>query len=852
MIFLDSEPESLLRSRIQIDYSSIYAIHDGPRDRTCLTLNLYSPPIFYRDQSPDPDQMTSLTSALLGLDLNLTRPVQRESVRVCSLGDSHAAAAASCYTYVINLKNQAQVKIAMKRLSEQRSAPRVSQAFHHVKDSECNFQRAMSSLVKQLAEAQGLSFAVKFQLQLLVQNGITNPIKVSHLIQPLQQMQRGMDEAKLAEGIRACGSSLPFAGPGANAGSFAVEKIISVIKEKSTSFNKKNSKYRIAKKHDHLALIYKAFVSPATTWLGGPELETKNRVIRKYPSHLDYFLRVNFCDEDGEQVRYEPRVSRNVVFYQRFKDVLSNGIPIAGRRFGFLGFSHSSLRTQTCWFVSPFYYNGSLLLAQNLIQNLGDFSHITSPAKCAARIGQAFSDAADTVSIKDVYTKEIPDVERKGHCFTDGVGTISLDAIRLVWKRFHRTRKAYAPILQIRFQGCKGLLALDATEPNKKICYRPSMNKFPSPDHADLEITGAAYKPLPMYLNRQFVKIMEDLGTDTDAIMNLQTQALAEIETTIGSPMKTANYLEKNMYGTAVGLPPLIRSLHGMGFHFKDDVFLRQVVEISTRVHLRELKHKARIPAPDAHLLFGIVDEVGFLKENEVHVILKEKKGRWRVRTGRVLITRAPAMHPGDFQIVQAVEVPEGSPTEYLHNCVIFSQFGTRSISNMLSGGDLDGDLFNVIFDPALFPSTISEPAEYPRPEPIDIGREVTTDDMSNFFLDFMEQDKLGYICNTHMIIADQKEEGTFDESCITLAEMASVAVDFSKTGKPVDMELFPHHKFKKNYKPDFMANAPHLILKPDATIEFDDDEMEFHGTYSNPFTNKYHLYSPYISLHFS
>jgi hypothetical protein len=35
-------------------------------------------------------------------------------------------------------------------------------------------------------------------------------------------------------------------------------------------------------------------------------------------------------------------------------------------------------------------------------------------------------------------------------------------------------------------------------------------------------------------------------------------------------------------------------------------------------------------------------------------------------------------------------------------------------------------------------------------------------------------------------MLADQSEEGVNDERCIKLAEMASTAVDFSKTGIPV------------------------------------------------------------------
>lgn len=49
-----------------------------------------------------------------------------------------------------------------------------------------------------------------------------------------------------------------------------------------------------------------------------------------------------------------------------------------------------------------------------------------------------------------------------------------------------------------------------------------------------------------------------------------------------------------------------------------------------------------------------------------------------------------------------------------------------------------------------------------------------------------METDQLGYICNTHLQVADQMPDGTLNPSCLKLAEMASTAVDFSKTGVAV------------------------------------------------------------------
>lgn len=57
---------------------------------------------------------------------------------------------------------------------------------------------------------------------------------------------------------------------------------------------------------------------------------------------------------------------------------------------------------------------------------------------------------------------------------------------------------------------------------------------------------------------------------------------------------------------------------------------------------------------------------------------------------------------------------------------------------------------------------------------------------MTEHFINFMQNDNLGRIATLHKILADKVVGGTFNESCIKVAEMHSDAVDFSKTGIPV------------------------------------------------------------------
>lgn len=185
----------------------------------------------------------------------------------------------------------------------------------------------------------------------------------------------------------------------------------------------------------------------------------------------------------------------------------------------------------------------------------------------------------------------------------------------------------------------------------------------------------------------------------------------------------------------------------------------------------------------------GIMDETGYLQEGQIYCsVQNEKTGL--VLTGQVVITRCPALHPGDVQYVDAVDVPLDSPLRAVHNCVVFSSKGDRDLPSQLSGGDLDGDLYNIIYDDTLMPTKITDPADYPTVPAIDIGREVTRFDMTNFFVQFMENDQLGRLSTLHQTLADQKDGGVFDPACVRLAEMCSTAVDFSKTGIPVGFPL--------------------------------------------------------------
>ncbi len=157
-------------------------------------------------------------------------------------------------------------------------------------------------------------------------------------------------------------------------------------------------------------------------------------------------------DVDGETFYFDKNFSNVDIFHCRFKEILNDGVEVAGRLFKFLGFSHSSLRAQTCWFLAPFIHDGKPVNADMIISSLGDFSHIRSPAKCAARIGQAFTETSSSTPIDPACVHEVEDVERNGRCFSDGVGTCSLSVLEGL-QAVQKSSQLPATVFQIRIAG---------------------------------------------------------------------------------------------------------------------------------------------------------------------------------------------------------------------------------------------------------------------------------------------------------------------------------------------------------------------------------------------------------------
>lgn len=110
-----------------------------------------------------------------------------------------------------------------------------------------------------------------------------------------------------------------------------------------------------------------------------------------------------------------------------------------------------------------------------------------------------------------------------------------------------------------------------------------------------------------MYLNRPLIKILEDMGALPSAFNALQERALHTLHFITTHPINAARFLEHNLIGQAARVPNLIRAMNKILINFRDDHFLRDVVELAALVQLRDLKHRARMPIENGVTLMALL-----------------------------------------------------------------------------------------------------------------------------------------------------------------------------------------------------------------------------------------------------
>ncbi|KAF2466417.1 uncharacterized protein BDR25DRAFT_377566 [Lindgomyces ingoldianus] len=361
----------------------------------------------------------------------------------------------------------------------------------------------------------------------------------------------------------------------------------------------------------------------------------------------------------------------------------------------------------------------------------------------------------------------------------DGCSQISVGAAHAIWKIYKKRNGINGPLpstFQGRIGGAKGVWMISAESYTKDpdhldiwIQINDSQLKFIP--HADdwffesynqlrltFELVNFSSPPTPSDLHISFIPIMVDRGVPigviaklTESRLSFEREQLLEI---LSDPVRVYDWVHKQggsglrdvdtirwQASLPQSLDEKVKFLLQSGFSPIESSYLSKcLLRFIERRQLQREK-KLRIPLGKTTYLFGIADPLGVLSPGEVHVQFSATftdestdESYLRLDNMDVLAARQPACRRSDIQKVRAVV---HSKLTHLVDVVVFPTRGQYPLAGKLQGGDYDGDMFWLCWDPALVVQFKNAPAPLKALESAKYG--IKTD-----------QRKLSQIMNVH------------------------------------------------------------------------------------------------------
>ncbi|CAE7097912.1 unnamed protein product [Rhizoctonia solani] len=683
------------------------------------------------------------------------------------------------------------------------------------------------AIIEKWFQGGTLHWDVAFQIEALFRNGALVPTELL-AIKPVVEKMAKESKDQAADALRTFRSEIQGAGAHKTFNDFENKNVVEEFNLHLAKSAKSMPWERIGMSKASF-MCYHVKITPTAVHLNGPLEEQSNRVIRRYPGYETHFIRVAFTDEADGRTRFEFEVDTKGFTQKRVGQFLKNEIQVCDRKYELLGYSQSGFRENACFFIAPFEWKDEIINGEYIRRTLGNFDKVIDcPARYGARMSQAFSSTSQSVILRESEIRHILELKNwRDEMFSDGCGTISRELAKDVWDKmlnhlpasrqgYHHENELPPPSFQIRIGGSKGMVRLDPKLEGRVLCLRPSMTKFDAEHDLSLEIARAFVTYSPCFLNRPLIVLLWSGGVEDKVFVDLMKDALAETTSGMSTLNGAARQLIANRLGAPFHLASTFHRLSRLELELDQEHVrtsgLHKLLNATFHHIKRDLKHKARIKVPDSYTLVGVCDEDDYLRPRQIYACVRhfdQRTGDAEVRylEGRYLVTRSPVIHPGDAQVVWAIgKPPPDSPFfgegNNLPNLVVFSSRGDRPVPNMLGGGDLDGDLYNLISLPELIPRYRYSPANYPTPRPKKIGRPSTIEDVADFMVEFICHDSLGMIATNHLVIASTSDLRARDENCIVNAELHSKAVDFVKTGYYVANHEIRKAKYDKHNDP--------------------------------------------------
>ncbi|KAI1484054.1 RNA dependent RNA polymerase-domain-containing protein [Daldinia eschscholtzii] len=384
---------------------------------------------------------------------------------------------------------------------------------------------------------------------------------------------------------------------------------------------------------------------------------------------------------------------------------------------------------------------------------------------------------------------------------------------------------------QGRFGSAKGFWIRDTTDTSDAIWIEttPSQRKwncdYIEDDHRTFEVRNESRELKSASLNLQLLPILEDrainatqmkiqvgyfmrdsLKRDLDA-QKAAMQDPTQFKLWVYENSPSSRRMERTKHCQVpfkAGLPEsredIMAFLLDSGFNPTKLKFLSEIAWKLRMEKCQELQERLNVRVGRSTYAYMVVDFLGILEEDEVHLGFSSKFtdehsgfSETFLHGIDVLVARTPAHYPSDIQRVKAVFKPElGS----LKDVIIFSTKGDMPLAEKLSGGDYDGDIAWVCWEPTIVNNFRN--AEMPDvPDLFQQGiirKETSTyldlagaDDITSEFLSrafrFNLQQNLLGMCTNYKEKLCYARNSVQDESAILLSTLISNLVDRAKQG---------------------------------------------------------------------
>jgi hypothetical protein len=402
---------------------------------------------------------------------------------------------------------------------------------------------------------------------------------------------------------------------------------------------------------------------------------------------------------------------------------------------------------------------------------------------------------------------------------------------------------------QARIGGAKGFWVVDVNDESREqwIEIYPSQVKwerFPEvadlsnyePDHRTFEVVSWVKTLKSAALNLQLIPILEDRGKNQKSmrgaisrlLVNGLTHEMHVQRAAMESPQTFRKWVRDSNFGIeerikhgqvryVAGLPRSLEEELNMlldaGFDPQKLQFLKDLAWKAYTQKCEILKKKLNIVMGLSTYAYIAVDFTGTLEPDEVHLCFSkdftdEMSGFSQTLLDEtdILVARCPAHYISDIQKVKAVWKRQ---LRSLTDVIVFSSKGNFPLAKKLSGGDYDGDIAWICFEPTIVSEFVN--ADMPDfPDLVDleyIQKDNTTyydvsvglaDPVPRFLeycFEFNLQDNLLGICTNHKEYLCYTYNNVSNSEAVFLSTLVSKLVDQRKQGYSFTMQSWERVK---------------------------------------------------------